>query len=109
MLGVVVLLSLVPSLLSAIVAVYSAIRVRQPRSAASLPPVEWALRMAEFYKTKDDIELNVYLMLSPICEANHFRNVRKAKWLSLAHAAYCISLSCLLVPIVGIAICLLCI
>jgi hypothetical protein len=97
-LGIVLLLSLIPSLLSTICAVFFAIRVRQPQLAATLPNVDFAQKMAEYYELKNDTELNTYLIFSPICEAAHFRNTRKGVWLKHAHRAYLLSIACLLVP-----------
>ena len=104
--GLCALVSLLPALICAVVAVYSAIRARMRRSAAVLPAVEWARRMAEHYRTKQEIELNVYLMFSPICEAAHYRNIMKARWVTLAHHSYCLCLACLAVPVIVVSACL---
>ncbi|MFL5339885.1 MAG: hypothetical protein ACJ8F7_07020 [Gemmataceae bacterium] len=104
--GLCALLSLLPSLICALAAVYSAIRVRMPRSAAIFPEVDWARRMAEYNGTKDKTDINIYLMFSPISEAAHYRNVMKAKWLNRAHNFYCATLAGLIVPVIVVSICL---
>ena len=65
--------------------------------------MEYAVKIAEYYKTPKEIELNLWLMFGPICEAYHFRNQRKAKLLKYAHWCYFGSIACLLVPMIVVA------
>jgi hypothetical protein len=105
-LGGVALVCLLPALACAINAVRHAIHVRRPRSAATLPHVKFAVEMAEYNKKKEDIELNLWLIFYPICEAAHHRNVQKAKRVEKAHKAYVWAMGFLIIPVVAIAICL---
>ena len=102
--GAAALACLLPSLVYAVRAVRAAVQVRRPRSAASLPPVDYAVRIAEFYKTKDRIEPNLWLILHPLSEAAHYRNLLKAKSVEDAHGYYRQSIGLLIVPIVGLTL-----
>lgn len=105
-LAITLLTALLPSLICAVFAVLMAIWVRTPRSVAYLADVGWARRMAEFHKTKPEFELHTYLMLSPICEAAHFRCLKKARWLSFAHYGYMGAMLFLVAPVIAGAVCL---
>lgn len=105
-LGIVALLCLLPSLACAILAVRKAIHVRRPRSSASLPDVKFACDMAEFPKTKENLDLNLWLIFHPICEAAYYRNLQKAKLVDSAHRLYLWAIGLLIVPVVGIVVCL---
>jgi phage anti-repressor protein len=106
-LGMAALLSLIPSLYFAVRAVSAALHVRRPRASAIVPHVKFAVEMAEFNKTKEKTELNVWLIFHPICEAMFFRNLQKAKWVESAHNHYRKAIACLGVPVVVISCCLL--
>ncbi|WP_157369944.1 hypothetical protein [Zavarzinella formosa] len=107
LMGVVALVFLIPSLVCAVAAVRYAIMVRMPRASAMPPNVDFAVKMAEFYKDKDAIQLNLFLILSPICEAAVHRNIQKSKGVSAAHRAYAWAMGLLILPVLAMAICLL--
>ena len=106
-LGLVAMVCLIPSLAAAIMAVSHAIRVRRPRASGSLPPVKFAIDMAEFYKTEDQVKLNLWLIFHPLCEAAYFRNLQKAKLVNSTHNCYQWAMILLLIPVVGMAITLI--
>jgi len=106
-LGLFALISLVPFLVCALFAVRYAIQVRRPRSAATLPSVEFAVRIAHYYKTTEEIYLNLWLIYYPICEAALYRNMQKAKLVESAHKLYVWAMGLLLVPVFFISIWLL--
>jgi hypothetical protein len=106
--GLVVLLCLLPSLVCGMVSIYYAISVRIPQRAASLPQIPDAISIAEAYKTKGITELNIWLILNPICEVAYVRNMNKGKWLKWAHRFYLLSIAGLLVPLIGGVVCLIC-
>ena len=105
--GMIALVFLIPSLVAATRAVYFAIKVRRPRSAATLPPVSWAVSMADWYKTDDKIKTNIWLIFQPICEAYNHRNCCKAKLVHNAHSCYQWAIGLLVLPVIGIAITLI--
>jgi flagellar basal body-associated protein FliL len=105
-LGIVALVSLLPSLVCAFLAVSSAINARKPQTAATLPNVKFAVEMAEYYKKQDELEPNLWLIFYPLCEAALHRNLRKAKIVHNAHTWYKRSMWLLLIPVIAIAICL---
>jgi hypothetical protein len=104
LLGLVALACMIPSLVVALRAVSAAIRVRQPRASATMLPVKFAVDMAEFHKQKDNTELNLWLMLHPICEAYHFRTFRKSFLVKRAHSCYRWAIGLLLLPVIGMTI-----
>lgn len=104
--AIVALVSLLPSLVCALLAVRKAIHVRRPRSSASLPDVHFALEMAEYHKTKEKLNVNLWLIFYPICEAAYYRNLQKARLVESAHCLYLWAMGLLIVPVVSIAICL---
>src|SRR5581483_8766257 len=81
--------------------------VRRPRGAALAPAVKFAVEIAEHYKTKEDVELNLWLIFHPICEALYFRNMQKAKLVDSAHYCYKRAMQWLFLPVAGISLCLL--
>jgi len=102
-LGLVAILCLIPSLFAAVKAVSSAIKVRHPRAATSLPPITFAVDMAHFHQPQPEaLAVNLWLILHPICEAAHFRNLQKAKLVSLAHSWYRLAMVLLFLPVAGI-------
>jgi hypothetical protein len=105
-LGIVTLCCLLPSLICAILAVRKAVHVRRPQSSATIPDVKFAVEMAEFHKTSERLDLNLWLIFHPVCEALYFRNLQKAKLVATAHRLYLWAIGFLLVPLVGIIICL---
>lgn len=107
LLGVVALLCLIPSLILASRAIANAVKVRWPRSSATLLPVKFAVKMAEHYKEPEKIDLNLWLMFHPICEAYHFRNTRKAELVRVAHQYYLGAVTLLVLPVIGLAVALL--
>lgn len=96
-----VLICLIPSLLFAMRALGSAIRARMPASVASLKSVEFAVQMAEYNKDKDKTDLNLWLMLHPICESYQGRNAKKAELVKRAHRDYLRAIALLSVPLLG--------
>jgi hypothetical protein len=74
-LAIVAIVSLLPSLACAIYAVSNAIQGRRPRASGSLPPVKFAVEIAEYNKSKEKIEPSLWLIFHPICEAAYFRNL----------------------------------
>jgi hypothetical protein len=107
LLGLVALCSLMPSLFRAIRAVAYAIQGRRPRGSALTPDVKFAVEIAEHYKTKPEIELNLWLIFHPICEALIYRNMQKAKLVDSAHKWYKLAIGWLFGPVVGIVACLI--
>ncbi len=99
--GLVVLACLIPSLVAAVVSIYYAIKVRIPQPNASPPPIPDAIKIAEHYKGKDEIELNLWLILNPICEVAYIRNINKAGYVKTAHRWYLVSIALLIVPLIG--------
>ena len=104
LLGLVALVSLIPSLLFAVLAMRAALRVRRPQSAATPPSVTKAIHLAESYATSEEAELNLILIYHPICEAYVHRNAVKAKHLQYAHKFYDRSLLWVFLPVVVICI-----
>lgn len=98
-LGLCALLSLIPFLCFTILAVRAALKVRRPQGAASLKEVPWAIEMAEHYKTKEQVELNLWLMYMPICTASLHRNECKAALVITAHRNYERALASLVFPV----------
>ena len=105
--GLVALCSLIPSLFCAFMAVRYAVQVRRPRSSALTPDVKFAVEIAEHYKTNPEIALNLWLIFHPICEALIYRNMLKSKLVDSAHRWYQWALGLLILPVVGIAACLI--
>lgn len=93
------LVSLLPSLVFAVLAVRAALRVRTPQPALILPELTKAIHLAENYGTPEEAELNAVLILHPICEAYALRNARKAVCLKCAHTFYTRSLLLAFVPV----------
>lgn len=96
-----------PTLLLAIRSVSFAIKVRAPRDLAGLPPISYAVKMAEHYKVEDHVKINLWLIFHPLCEAAHHRNLLKATLLRKAHNYYRLAMTFLLLPVCGIIISLL--
>jgi len=63
--------------------------------------------MAEYNKTKEETELNLWLIFYPICEAAYYRNLRKARLVDLAHKSYLWAMGLLVIPVIGISVCLI--
>lgn len=91
-LALAVLVAFIPSLYYAIRAVTSAVKVREPQGAASFPSVKFAVKMAEHHKVKEKLEVNLWLIFGPLCEAILRRNEKKAHYAKEAHRFY---VSCL--------------
>jgi hypothetical protein len=104
--SMVAILCLVPSLIAAFLAVSHAIHVRHPRDVAHLPDVKKAVEIAEFNKNKEEIDINIWLIYFPICEALLFRNMQKAESVCEAHRYYRLSIGLLAVPILGLLLAL---
>jgi len=65
--ALVALVCLVPSIHAATRALHYAIMARKPRASATLPSVKFAVEMAEYHKTKEMIELNLWLIVTVHC------------------------------------------
>ncbi len=105
--GATAIFSLLPSLCFAVAAISAAINVSMPRAAATLQTVEFAVSMAEYHKTKKKAELDLMLLLHPICETLHYRNLKKAQFVELAQRKYIWAMRCLLIPLATVPICLI--
>lgn len=103
-----IITTLLPSFILGLLAVLNAIKCRQPANAATLPSIKFAVEMTEYHKSKDKIELNLWLILYPISEAIFHRNLRKSKTLEKSHVYYIWSMGCLLFPVGSAAIYLYC-
>ena len=110
--GLVILACLIPSLVAAVASIYFAIKVRIPQPNASPPPIPDAVTIAELYQGKEKklvpehnvVELNLWLILNPICEVAYFRNKTKAGHVKVAHRLYLVSIALLVSPLIGGAI-----
>jgi hypothetical protein len=91
-LALAVLIAFVPSLYYAIRAVMTAVKVREPQGAATFPSVKFAVEMAEHHKVKEKLEVNLWLIFGPLCEAILRRNEKKAHYAKESHRFY---VSCL--------------
>ncbi|OAI40493.1 hypothetical protein AYO40_00740 [Planctomycetaceae bacterium SCGC AG-212-D15] len=100
--GIVIIIFFIPSLVCALLAVYKAIHVRRPRTAATPPDVKMALGIAEAYKNVNDFRLNALLIYYPITEAGHYRILQKGKLVSAAHRCYLSAMMLVSLPIVGL-------
>jgi hypothetical protein len=103
--GAVVLICLLPSLVTSVLAIYYAICVRIPQSSASPPQIPDAVTIAETYKDTEAIELNLWLILTPICEVAYVRNMNKAGYVKTAHRLYLGAIAGLILPLLGGAVC----
>ncbi len=103
LLGLIALVSLIPSLCFALLAVQAALRVRSPQSAATPPPLTKAVHLAENYASAEEAELNLVLICHPICEAYAYRNKQKSDDLRRAHEFYAQSLLFVLIPVITIS------
>ncbi len=97
--GSVILLSLVPSLWQAVLAIKSAISVVHPRFLSFLNPISYAVDIANYHKKSDAISIKLWLQLHAICESYQFRNIQKAKLVADAFKYYLRSIYCLSIPI----------
>jgi hypothetical protein len=107
LIGFLGLLSTLPVLYCTVRAIRYAIAGRMPQSNATLLGVDYAVKIAEHYKEKDKVEINLWLLLHPICQAYLHRNKYKAELVKKAHEYYLRALRWLFLPIATILITLL--
>jgi len=102
--SMVFLLTLLPALVFAILAVSNAIFVRFPQPSTTLPNIKIAVEIIEFFKTKKEIEPRLWLVYHPMVEAAIVRNGQKAVRLHSAHQFYVLAIWSLLLPLVAMFI-----
>lgn len=105
-LSLVGLASLVPALVCTCLAVHFALNVRKPRRAAMLPKIQFAIEMAHFHKP-EELQINLWLVYYPLCEALGHRNEMKSEHVNKAHLFYRWALWLLVVPVMAIIISLI--
>lgn len=104
--GMAALVCLIPSFIYSVRAVRAAVSSRRPRNVASLPATEYAIKIAEHYKEKGKIDINLWLSLYPLSVAAQIRNMQKAKKVHEAHNHYHRAIAFLGIPIAGVVVAL---
>jgi hypothetical protein len=104
--ALITLASAAPAILCAIRAISFAIAGRNPSESATLTKLDKAIEIANYYKKKEYIEINLWLMLHPVSYVLLQRNGYKAELVQKAYLYYERALKLLVIPFVAFLGCL---
>jgi hypothetical protein len=99
--SLVLLATIVPALILAMLAVLNAVFVRLPQEGTTLPDIKVAVDIMDYFKAKQEIEPRLWLIYHPMVEAAIVRNERKSVRLHWAHFFYVLAVWSLLFPILA--------